>query len=287
MNILVTGSNGQLGCELRKLAKSYEQFVFVFTDKEELDIRSEHALNKFFKQNKVDCVVNCAGFTAVDGAEDNIAAANELNMRGAGFLAAACTEAGALLIHISTDYVFNGQAGCKPYKETDVAKPRSVYGKSKLEGELEVIFNAQRSVIFRTSWLYSSFGHNFVKTILNKAKSEQELRVVYDQVGAPTYAADLAKTILDIIPLLPEKIRGKIYNYSNEGVCSWYDFAHAIIEMEGIDCQVSPVLTAEFKQLAQRPHYSVLDKTAIKTDYHIDIPHWRDGLRRCLEAIRD
>ncbi|TVR42053.1 MAG: dTDP-4-dehydrorhamnose reductase [Bacteroidia bacterium] len=286
MNILVTGSNGQLGCELRELAKSYGQFVFVFTDKPELDITSEQALKKFFKQNKIDCVINCAGFTAVDGAEDDIAGAKELNTRGAGLLASACTEAGALIIHISTDYVFDGQVGCRPYRESDVARPRSVYGKSKLEGELEMLFNAQRSLIIRTSWLYSSFGHNFVKTILNKAKTEQELRVVYDQIGAPTYAADLAKTILDMLPDIPPKIRGKIYNYSNEGVCSWYDFAHAIIEMEGLQCHLKPVLTAEFKQRAQRPHYSVLDKTAIKTDYLIDIPHWRDGLRRCLEAMR-
>lgn len=284
MNILVTGSKGQLGRELQHLAPSYDGHRFVFTDKEELDITVAGPLISYFRENEVDCVINCAGYTAVDAAEDDLREAKRLNTNAVGYLADAAAEVDALMVHVSTDYVFNGQL-YRPYIESDVARPCSVYGKTKLEGEVEVLFRSTRSVIIRTSWLYSSYGHNFVKTILKKAAAEGMLHVVNDQVGTPTYAADLAKAIMDMLPLLPEKICGEIYNYSNEGVCSWYDFAIAIIEEAGLNCPVSPVPGKTLKTAAVRPPYSVLNKTKIRSAYNLKIPHWRDGLRRCLEKI--
>lgn len=284
MQILVTGSNGQLGSELRDIAQQYTDYQFLFTDVNELDITSPEAISRYFKGKKIDCVINCAGFTAVDQAESDVEGANLLNGKAAGYLAEAASKAKALLIHISTDYVFDGK-NHKPYTESDSSGPKTAYGKSKLNGEVEVIFNASRSVIIRTSWLYSHHGHNFVKTILNKARETDALRVVYDQIGTPTYAADLAKAILDIIPKLPSRVRGEIYNYSNEGVCSWYDFALTILELKDIKCGVTPVQSKEFKTAAVRPHYSVLDKARFRRDFGMKIPHWRDGLRRCLEKM--
>lgn len=284
MQILVTGSNGQLGSELREIASKYKDHQFLFTDIGELDITSAEAIALFFKGTKIDCVINCAGFTAVDKAESDVMGANLLNGLAAGYLAEAASKAKALMIHISTDYVFDGK-NHKPYSESDATGPKTAYGKSKLNGEVEVIFNASRSVIIRTSWLYSHHGHNFVKTILNKARETESLRVVYDQIGTPTYAADLATAILDIIPKLSPKVRGEIYNYSNEGVCSWYDFALAIIEMQGIKCGVTPVQSKEFKTAAARPHYSVLDKARFRKDFGREIPHWRESLKRCLEKM--
>ncbi len=284
MNILVTGSKGQLGRELQHLASSYESHRFIFTDKEELDITVAGGLISYFRENKVDCVINCAGYTAVDAAEEDLREAKRLNINAVGFLADAAAEVDALMVHVSTDYVFNGQQ-YRPYTESDVARPCSVYGKTKLEGEVEVLLRSTRSVIIRTSWLYSSYGHNFVKTILNKARTEKSLNVVNDQIGTPTYAADLAKAIMDMLPLLPEKIRGEIYNYSNEGVCSWYDFALAVIEEAGLDCHVRPVLSKTMKTAADRPHYSVLNKTKIRNAFDLDIPYWRYALRRCLAKL--
>jgi dTDP-4-dehydrorhamnose reductase len=284
MQILVTGSNGQLGSELRDISPMYKDYQFLFTDVNELDITSPEAISRFFKGKKIDCVINCAGYTAVDQAESDATEANLLNGRAAGYLAEAASKAKALMIHISTDYVFDGK-NHKPYTENDSSGPKTAYGKSKLNGEVEVIFNASRSVIIRTSWLYSSHGHNFVKTILSKAQENKSLRVVYDQIGTPTYAADLAKALLDIIPRLPSRVRGEIYNYSNEGVCSWYDFALAIIEMQGINCAVTPVQSKEFKTAAARPHYSVLDKARFRNDFGLEVPHWRNGLMRCLEKM--
>ncbi len=284
MNILVTGSKGQLGREFQDLEVEYKDYRFRFTDKDDLDITSADALAGYFKQNTIDCVINCSGYTSVDAAEENVEAAKLLNARAVGQLAEASASVNALLVHISTDYVFDGKSS-RPYTENNPANPRSVYGKSKLDGELEVILNAKRSVIIRTSWLYSPYGQNFMKTVLSKVKQEKSLNVVFDQVGTPTYAADLAKTILDILPRLPEKIRGEIYNYSNEGACSWYDFAHAIIEIEGLYCKLSPVLSKELKTAASRPHYSVLDKSRIKKAFGLEIPYWRDSLKRCLERL--
>jgi len=284
MNILITGSEGQLGSEFRELAPKYKQHQFFFTDVKELDVTNAEKVNKFMKTNKIECVVNCAGYTQVDKAEDDKGRAILLNSTATKYIAEASAKVGALMVHISTDYVFDGK-NYKPYTENDTANPKSTYGKSKLDGEIEVMFNAKRAIIIRTSWLYSSFGHNFVKTILEKAQTEKELKVIYDQVGTPTYARDLARTILEIIPKVPSKIRGEIYNFSNEGVASWFDFAKAVIEYKNLTCKVVPVLTKDLTQAAQRPLYSVLNKGRVKKDFGVEIPHWRESLRECLEKL--
>ncbi len=284
MNLLVTGSQGQLGSELQALEKEYPDYTFFFTDIKELDITNEDNTAKFIKGNKIEVVINCAGYTAVDKAESDKQQAMLINATGVKNLAQACGKTNALLIHISTDYVFEGKS-FKPYTENDTASPKSIYGKTKLDGEIEVIFNAKRALIFRTSWLYSSFGKNFVKTIVEKAQSEKELKVVYDQIGTPTYAADLARAILDIIPKVPSKIRTEIYNYSNEGVASWYDFAQAIVNIKKLDCNIEPVLTKDFPTDAQRPFFTVLNKARVKKDFGIKIPHWRKSLEVCLAKL--
>lgn len=284
MQILVTGSNGQLGNELRDISVQYKEYKFIFTDISELDITSGDSINSFFSSHKVDCVINCAGYTAVEQAESDQSGANLLNAKAVSYLADAAAAQGAVFFHISTDYVFDGK-NHRPYTEHDTPSPLSAYGKSKLNGELELIFNPGKNIILRTSWLYSGYGHNFVKTILGKAANGDELRVVKDQIGTPTYAADLAAAILFIIPRLPSKFRTVIYNYSNEGVASWYDFAHAILELKGLNNKVFPVLSREFKTAAARPLYSLLDKARICNDFDLHIPHWRNGLRRCLEKM--
>lgn len=284
MKILVTGGKGQLGQALREVSAAYNNYQFLFTDKEELDITDESAVKPFFKNNKPDCVINCAGYTAVDLAEEEMADAKLLNARGAAVLSEAAAGINALMVQISTDYVFDGTSH-RPYTEHDPASPKSVYGKTKLDGEVEVILNSTRSVIIRTSWLYAPYGHNFVKTILQKAQTGKELRVVCDQIGNPTYAPDLAKAICDMLPAIPSKTRGEIYHYSNEGVCSWFDFAKAITEIKGLDCKITPVMSKEYKTAAARPHYSVLDKSRIRKEYGLDIPYWRDSLRLCLERL--
>jgi dTDP-4-dehydrorhamnose reductase len=284
MNILVTGSNGQLGSEIRDLAPEYSAFGFFFTDKKELDVTNGEAVHRFMKKNGVSCLINCVGYTAVDQAEDDRPGASLLNILAARSLAEASAKVGAMMVHVSTDYVFDGK-GSKPYTESDTANPRTIYGKTKLEGEIEVIFNARKALIIRTSWLYSEYGNNFLKTILEKCRTEKELRVVFDQVGTPTYARDLARAVLDIIPRVPQKMRAEVYNFSNEGVASWYDFAKAVLEIGGIKCKLVPVLSKEIQAAAQRPHYSVLDKTRIKRDFGLTIPHWRDSLAECMQKI--
>ena len=284
MNILVTGSDGQLGSELRDLAISYPDYNFIFTDKEQLDVTDQEQVQKFFKKTHIDCLINCAGYTSVEGAEEDQSQAILLNATSARFLAAASAKSGALMIHISTDYVFDG-IHHKPYTEGETAKPKTVNGKSKLDGEIEVIFNAKRALIIRTSWLYSIHGMNFVKNLISKAKSEQEIRVVFDKVGSHTNASDLARTILDIIPRVPVRIRAEVYNYSNEGVASWYDFAKAVVELKKLNCLVTPILSKDIKTKAKRPHYSLLDKSRIKKDFDVIIPHWRDSLMKCIELL--
>lgn len=284
MHILITGSEGQLGSEFRELEKSYPSYKFFFTDIKELDITQDDKVAKFIKSNKIEVVVNCAGYTAVDKAETDKSQATLLNATAVKNIALACSKVNALFIHISTDYVFEGKS-FKPYTENDTASPKSFYGKTKLDGEIEVVFNAKRALIFRTSWLYSSFGKNFVKTIAEKAKTEKQLKVVFDQVGTPTYAADLAKAILEIIPKVPSKIRTEIYNYSNEGIASWYDFAQAIVQIRKLPCHIEPILTKDFPTDAQRPFYSVLNKSRIKKDFGITIPYWRTSLETCLKKI--
>lgn len=284
MNILVTGSNGQLGSEFRRLEKEYTEHTFFFTDIKELDITDADKTMNFIKSNKIDATLNCAGYTAVDKAESEKELAMQINATAVKNLALASGKVNAVFVHISTDYVFEGK-NFKPYTENDTASPKSIYGKTKLDGEIEVIFNAKRALIFRTSWLYSSFGKNFVKTIAEKAKSAEELKVVYDQIGTPTYAADLAKTILTILPKLPAKMRTEIYNFSNEGVASWFDFAKAITDIKNIDCKILAVSSKEYPTEAVRPFYSVLDKSKLKKDFGITIPYWRDSLKDCLDLI--
>jgi dTDP-4-dehydrorhamnose reductase len=284
MNILITGSQGQLGSELRELETAYPQYKFFFTDINELDITNEASIEKFVKTKKIETIINCAAYTAVDKAESDKQHAMLINATAVKYLAQVCGRENVLLIHISTDYVFEGKS-FKPYTENDTASPKSIYGKTKLDGEIEVIFNAKRALIFRTSWLYSAYGNNFIKTIANKAKTTKDLRVVFDQIGTPTYAADLAKALLDIIPKVPSKIRTEIYNYSNEGVASWYDVAQAIIEIKKLDCNVEAILSKDYPTDAQRPFYAVLNKARIKKDFGITIPHWRVSLIKCLEKL--
>lgn len=284
MNILVTGSNGQLGSELRELEKEFGNHKFFFTDLNELDVTNADKTIQFVKSNKIEVAINCAAFTAVDLAESHKSEVTQINVIGAKNISLACAKVNALLIHISTDYVFEGK-NFKPYTENDTAGPKTTYGKSKLDGEIEVIFNAKRALIFRTSWLFSSYGNNFVKTIYEKAKKEKELKVVYDQIGSPTYAGELARVIMEIIPKVPQKIRTEIYNFSNEGVASWYDFAHAIVNIKKLPCSVIPVLSKEFPTEAIRPFYSVLNKSRVKKDFGITLPHWRDSLEVCLSKM--
>ncbi len=284
MKILITGSAGQLGQSFQELAKTDNVHEFLFADKNELNVLSEEAVRQFIKHHQVECIINCAAYTAVDLAESDPLEARDLNVRGASVLSKAASEVNAIMVQIGTDYIFDGKA-CRPYNESANTNPLSSYGRTKLDAEIEVLLNAKRSVIIRTSWLYSPYGQNFVKTILKKGKEEKRLRVVYDQVGSPTYAPDLAKAIIKLIPTLSKRVRGEIYNYSNEGVCSWFDMAVAIAEMAHLPCEITPVLTKEIKTLATRPHYSVLDKSRIKNALNSDIPYWRDSLRACIDML--
>jgi dTDP-4-dehydrorhamnose reductase len=283
-NIFITGANGQLGSEFRKVAPGCDDYQFTFTDIGELDILDNDAVSQFLAVHSFDCIINCAGYTAVDKAETEREKAMEVNAAAVKNLAAAANEHRALLVHISTDYVFDGH-NHRPYLETDRENPLSWYGVTKLEGERQVLMHAGKALIIRTSWLYSSFGANFLKTILQKGSQQEELRVVCDQTGTPTWAADLAGAILHMLPLyrIPEK---RIYNYANEGVCSWYDFAKEIAEMAGIGCRIVPIPTSAWPTAARRPFYSVLDKGKIKRDFGIEIPYWKTSLKRCLEEVR-
>lgn len=284
MNILVTGSNGQLGSEIRELAPKHTNLKFTFTDIDELDITNYQLLEKFFSKNKFEGIINCAAYTAVDLAEKEKNKAILLNVNAVKNLAEFSSSMNALFVHISTDYVFDGK-NFKPYLESDLTNPKSVYGKSKLDGEIEVIFNAQKAIIFRTSWLYSSYGNNFVKTIMKLAREKESLNVIYDQIGNPTCAYDLAKTILEVIPGYNSKSKFEIFNFSNEGVASWYDFAKEIVAQAGLKCNISPIETKEYPTPAVRPHYSVLNKTKIKKHFNISIPYWKDSLNDCIEKI--
>ena len=282
MNILITGANGQLGNEMRVLSKENGQHAYFFTDVQELDICDEQAVHGFVKDNRIDVIVNCAAYTAVDKAEDNQEFCDKLNHVAPGYLAAAAEACGAALIQVSTDYVFDGTAHI-PYTEECDPCPNSVYGTTKLEGEYEVLNHCEKSVVIRTAWLYSTFGNNFVKTMIRLGKERDSLGVVFDQIGTPTYANDLARAIYTIIN--KGIVRG-IYHFSNEGVCSWYDFTVAIHRLAGITtCKVKPLHTAEYPAKANRPAYSVLDKTKIKTTFDIEIPHWEESLKQCIDKI--
>jgi len=273
--ILITGSNGQLGTELSHLIPNA-----VFTDVAQLDITNADAVKRFINDNEIGTVINCAAYTAVDRAEDDFELAHKINAVGPKNLAKNVEK----IIHISTDYVFDGTAHT-PYKPGDFTRPLSVYGKTKRSGELEVLENAGKAIIIRTAWLYSPYGNNFVKTMRRLGAEKEEINVVNDQIGTPTYAADLAKAIVDIVPQISYKTRG-IYHFTNEGVCSWYDFAHEIMKQSGLKCRVNPIPSSAYPTKAPRPFYSVLDKSDIKDTFGVKIPHWTDALGRCIERIR-
>ena len=283
MNILVTGANGQLGNEMRRVSLDSRN-CYLFTDVNELDITDATAVRNMLKKEQIDVIVNCAAYTNVDRAEDDFAMADLLNNKAVENLAVAAAETGATLIHVSTDYVFRGDKNipCRESWETD---PLGVYGKTKLAGEQSLVKAGCKYLIFRTAWLYSPFGKNFVKTMRQLTSTKDSLKVVFDQVGTPTYAGDLAALIYNIIEenLLD---RQGVYHFSNEGVCSWYDFTVAIHRLAGItSCKVKPLHTAEYPAKANRPAYSVLDKTKIKTTFGIEIPHWEESLKRCIDTL--
>lgn len=282
MKILVTGANGQLGNEMRALAAEGSSHTYLFTDVQELDICDEQAVCSFVRENAVEVIVNCAAYTAVDKAEDNPELCDRLNHLAPGYLAAAAEACGAALVQVSTDYVFDG-TGHLPYTEEMTPCPNSVYGRTKLAGEEEAMRCCSRTMIVRTAWLYSTFGNNFVKTMLRLGRERDRLGVVFDQIGTPTYARDLARAIQTAID---QGVVPGIYHFSNEGVCSWYDFTVAIHRLAGIStCHVSPLHTDEYPAKAPRPAYSVLDKTKIKRTYGIVIPHWEESLQECVEKL--
>ena len=284
MNILVTGANGQLGNEMRVVAAEQKQLVYHFTDVAELDICNEQAVERFVAENAIDCIVNCAAYTNVNKAEEDAVLCDRLNHLAPANLARVAARHRIGLVHVSTDYVFNGEHHV-PYREDDATCPNSVYGTTKLAGEEAIRTIHPEAVIIRTAWLYSSFGNNFVKTMLRLGKEREELGVVFDQIGTPTYARDLARAIQHIVG---SGIVPGIYHYSNEGVCSWYDFTKAIFDLVGITtCCLKPLHTDEYPTPAARPHYSVLDKTKIKQTYGVKVPHWMDSLRECIKMMDD
>ena len=281
-NILITGANGQLGNEMRVLSAEYPEYAYFFTDVDELDICNEQAVMEFVQANNIHVMVNCAAYTAVDKAEENVELCTKLNADAVGYLAKAAEACGAEFIQVSTDYVFDGTAHV-PYRETASTCPNSVYGHTKLAGEQNALTLCSRSMVIRTAWLYSTFGNNFVKTMIRLGRERDSLGVIFDQVGTPTYARDLARAIFVAIR---QGVVPGVYHFSNEGVCSWYDFTKAIHRLAGItDCKVKPLHTEEYPTLAKRPHYSVLDKSKIKTIYSIDIPYWEDSLKECIDAL--
>lgn len=283
MNILVTGANGQLGNEMQVLARENLQHTYFFTDVQELDICDEQAVYAYVSGHKIDIIVNCAAYTAVDKAEDNVELCDKLNNIAPGYLARAAQANGAAMIQVSTDYVFDGTAHI-PYTEEEPTCPASVYGSTKLAGEQNVMDHCEKAMVIRTAWLYSIYGNNFVKTMIRLGQERDSLGVIFDQIGTPTYANDLAQAIFAAIN--KGVVRG-IYHFSDEGVCSWYDFTIAIHRLAGIaSCKVKPLHTADYPAKAPRPHYSVLDKTKIKDTFGIEIPHWEESLKRCINQLR-
>lgn len=286
MNILVTGCNGQLGNEFKKIAMYETDFHWFFTDVETLDICDKSAVETFFNNNVIDICINCAAYTAVDNAEDNEEKARSINSVAVGIIADTCKSHGTLLIHISTDYVFNGTSE-RAYKENDPLSPNSIYGKTKAEGEQNIIKSACNYIIVRTSWLYSSFGNNFVKTMLRLGSERQFVNVVDDQNGNPTWAYDLACAIMILIQRVDIKNVHEIFHYSNEGTIPWNNFAEAIFYISDKNCEVRPISTKDFGSKANRPAFSALDKTKIKEYTGIKIPFWRDSLIKCIEEINN
>ena len=282
--VLITGANGQLGHEMRNVLDGDDRFEAIFTDVAELDICDAEAVNRAVADNRVDYIVNCAAYTQVDKAEDNVELCRKINATAVENLARAAAACGARMIHVSTDYVFNGR-GYRPYTEEMTPDPQSVYGSTKLEGEQALMRLCPQSAIIRTAWLYSPYGNNFVKTMMRLGTERDELSVVADQIGTPTCAADLARAILAV--LTAETFVPGIYHFSDEGACSWYDFTVAIHRLARISCRVNPIRSDEYPSRAHRPFYSVLDKSKIKQTYGITIPHWYESLSHCIEILQE
>ena len=282
-NVLVTGSSGQVGNEIKAISSDYS-YNFFFTDRNNIDITSKDSIKEFCKTNNINVIINCAAYTAVDKAQSDEINADLINRKAVKKLALVSQELNIKLIHISTDYVFDGK-NFKPYCEEFQTNPQSIYGKTKLDGENEMRdINPKNSIIIRTSWIYSYYGNNFVKTMLRLGKEKEELGVIFDQVGTPTYAKDLALAILNIIPQI-ENHKVEIYNYSNEGVLSWYDFAKEIMKMAKLNCKINPIETYQYPTPAKRPHFSLLNKSKIKSKFNLEIPYWKDGLDDCLKRL--
>lgn len=322
ISVLVTGKDGQLGQSIQKLVqedfsfllemtfessysekldKSFEDFKFTFVGRDELDLSSSQSIGEYFVDKSFDVIINCAAYTAVDKAEFEAELADKINHLAVKQLAEIAKEQNSLLVHVSTDYVFNGQA-CKPYAESAEVKPLGIYGLTKLKGEQAMRSIAPSGCIIRTSWVYSEFGNNFVKTMLKLGADRTSLNVIFDQIGSPTYAGDLAQAILQIVGLSkhfsgfkqPQMLKHDhhdeycdIYHYSNEGVCSWYDFAQAIFELSNMECTVYPIETKDYPTPAIRPNYSIMNKAKIKQDYSIEIPYWRNSLITCLLKLKN
>ena len=288
-NLLITGANGQLGQELKQLEQKYPEFRFITKDKTALDISNANAIDTFFEQNRLDACINCAAYTAVDKAESDQEMAILVNAKATEWLAIACAKYDIPFIHFSTDYVYHSNHN-RPFIETDPTSPKSIYAETKLQGSIAALAANPKTIIIRTSWVYSSFGHNFVKTMLRLGKDRDTLNVVYDQVGTPTYARDIAAVCLHILQQIFQKPSADslfgIYHFSNEGVTSWYDFALSIFELSGTSCNVSPILSSQYPTAAARPPYSILDKQKIKSTFGLTIPHWRESLKDCLQALQ-
>ena len=283
-NILVTGANGQLGKEFQALENKFTNYHFHFCGSNSLDITNTESLHNFITQNKIDIIINCAAYTAVDNAEENIVDANNINNLAVAEIAKIAKDKNIKLIHFSTDYVFNG-TGHQPYNETDETDPIGVYGTTKEKGEKAILnINPNNSIIIRTAWVYSEFGNNFVKTMLKLGAERDELNIVCDQIGSPTYAKNLAQSVMKTLPEIKHS-GTEIFHYANEGVCSWYDFTKTIFELKGIQCNVKPISSSAYPTKAKRPYYSVLNKEKIKKTYNIKIPHWKFALKECLEKL--
>jgi dTDP-4-dehydrorhamnose reductase len=285
--VLVTGSNGQLGSELKAASQNYYGYDFIFTDIDTLDITNKEKTHEYIKNAHPDWILNCAAYNLVDKAESESDIAMLINGNAVRYIAEAIKESECKLIHISSDYVFDGKSNV-PYDESAPANPVSAYGRSKLAGENFALLH-NHSMIIRTAWLYSSYGNNFVKTILKHGKVKESLNVVFDQTGTPTYAGDLAESVLHIISGVIRNhfaFNAGKYHYSNEGVCSWYDLANEVIQEAGLECKINPILSKDFPSTAKRPSYSVLDKSKIKENYLISIPHWRSSLRKCMKLMK-
>lgn len=288
MHILVTGALGQVGSELRALSDQWPKWQFTFVDRTTFDLQDEAAVRACLREARPDWVINCAAYTAVDKAESEPDKAFVINAEAPGWIAETCAELGARLLHLSTDYVYRDDANT-PILEDYPTGPTGVYGATKLEGDLRVLAALPGALVVRTSWVYSFFGNNFVKTMLRLGRERGKLNVVFDQIGSPTYARDLAGALLEIVRIAqenPEKDFGGIYHYSNEGACSWYDFAIAIFALSGVSCSVAPIRSSAYPTPAKRPPFSLLDKTKIKDTFQFSVPYWRDGLQHCLERLQ-